>query len=461
MKKKLVFFLLGLSVLLVLGAIQTIPKLSDLLFRTRYVTSVSEFTNTVNNFNTLSIDGVKRTILLSPGTYALATGTYRLHVSNNICISGSGMNQTTITGLGGAANPMIWLWDNCQIEDVKLVSSGTGANPQLGVQSSTSSQPTSTNVVVNRVWLSGDDDNLWLTTDGGAYTSVLPQFNAIEWTVNGCVFENRFDSVFIEGSAFGGDLDGDTWDESAPCQVRIFGSRLVTKGPSLNAASQARGDVSNLRVLGTTARAELYGCFLESSGGTNLTAIAFLGSGPSGADPTQRYPGGLYLNNCQVRVIGTNLAAGGVGACLLQSTNGWAFLNGVLANSNNVVGTGTNHGSVSPPRNSRIVTNEFVLNTRYTNTAQINGVVGASFTLSAAAAGTAKVSLIVEHNGRGGMNPLTNTLSISAGPLAALVTVEPLVLPITPYAAYYFTNQTSGTGASAAILNGTSSITYE
>lgn len=306
------------------------------------ISTVQLFTNTLNAFNALSIDGVKRTIWLGPGTFALPVGTYRMHVSNNICIRGAGMNQTTITGIGLNDNPMIWLFDNCEISDLKLVSIGTGPNPQLGVVSDAAGEASSTNVLVQRVCLSGDDDNLWLQTDGGAYSTVLEAYNAIDWTIHDSIFQNRFDSVYISTATTPNtDIDGDGWDDTGRTRVRIFNSRLISSGPSLGTA--AIGSASNLRVLGATARAELYGCYLESSGGTNLTTAAFLGGGPSSADATFQFPGGLYLNNCQVQIYGTNLSVGGVGACLVQSTNGWTFLNGVQSNSNNIVGTGTNY----------------------------------------------------------------------------------------------------------------------
>lgn len=299
--------------------------------------SPANFTNAVNQFNALSIDGAKRVIRMAPGTYALAVGTFRMHVSNNICIQGAGMNQTTITGLGSASNPMINLWDNCEMNDLTVTSSGTAANPQLGSKLTTSSA-TSTNVVVRRVAFNGDDDNLWLE-NGGVWDGAIG-FQALEWTVLDCVFNNHFDSVFVQGTA-NGVISGPN-NADGLCRVRLRNCVMNSQGPSSDATSQARGDVTNIRVLGLSGRAELYGCWLYSAGGTNTTAAAFLGAGPSGADSLSLWPGGVYFNNCQITINGTNMVSGGVGACLLQSTNGWVFLNAVLANSNNIVGNGTN-----------------------------------------------------------------------------------------------------------------------
>lgn len=99
-----------------------------------------------------------------------------------------------------------------------------------------------------------------------------------------------------------------------------------------------------------------------------------------------------------------------------------------------------------------VTTNLFVLDALNTNSNR-RGWVSASISLSAAAAGTAKVSLVVEHG-----TMITNRLTVSAGPLASLVTIEPLMLPLSPNAVFYFTNETSGAGASVAIVTDTCSL---
>lgn len=95
-------------------------------------------------------------------------------------------------------------------------------------------------------------------------------------------------------------------------------------------------------------------------------------------------------------------------------------------------------------------TTAFVLGTRYTNGTQ-RAWIAASISLTAAAAGTAIVSVYAEQN------TVTNKLTVSAGPLASLVTIEPLNMMIAPGAFYYFTDETSGAGASVAIVANTSS----
>jgi len=90
----------------------------------------------------------------------------------------------------------------------------------------------------------------------------------------------------------------------------------------------------------------------------------------------------------------------------------------------------------------------FVLNQLYTNANQ-RSQVSASFTLTAAAAGTARVTLVVAESLRA---------TASAGPLASLVEVVPITRLIPPGVRYYFTNETSGIGASVALVSGTGSI---
>ncbi len=94
-------------------------------------------------------------------------------------------------------------------------------------------------------------------------------------------------------------------------------------------------------------------------------------------------------------------------------------------------------------------TNLLALGTRYTNSFK-RTMVSASFTLTAAVAGTAAVAMYVERFG------VTNRLAISAGPLTSLVTIEPLMQLVGPGEIYYFTDETSGSGATAAIIANTS-----
>src|SRR6185436_5266883 len=101
-----------------------------------------------------------------------------------------------------------------------------------------------------------------------------------------------------------------------------------------------------------------------------------------------------------------------------------------------------------------VTISNFVIGTRYTN-APTMAFVAASFQLNAAVAGTAAVTLFVEQPGI-----VTNKLSVSAGPLASLTTIEPLSLPVSASAVYYFNDVSSGSGATATIVAGTSSVTY-
>lgn len=101
-----------------------------------------------------------------------------------------------------------------------------------------------------------------------------------------------------------------------------------------------------------------------------------------------------------------------------------------------------------------ISTNNFVLATRITNGVR-RLFATASITLTAAAAGTAKATLYAEYAG-----VLTNKVSVSAGPLASLVTVEELMLPVGPGAIYYILDETSGAGASVSVLAGAGSVVF-
>lgn len=117
---------------------------------------------------------------------------------------------------------------------------------------------------------------------------------------------------------------------------------------------------------------------------------------------------------------------------------------GTVVSDVSTIGTNTAQFDVS--------TNDFAIGTRYTNSNR-RSFVAASFQLAAAVAGTAAVTLNVEQAG------VTNRLTISAGPLASLTTIEPLSLPVGPNARYYFTDTSSGTGAAASVVGGTSSRT--
>lgn len=100
----------------------------------------------------------------------------------------------------------------------------------------------------------------------------------------------------------------------------------------------------------------------------------------------------------------------------------------------------------------QVVKTNFVINQRYTNISQ-RAFSKASYQLNAAVGGTAVVTLVVEHG-----TTVTNRTTISAGPLASLTTIEQLSDFIPPNGFYYFTNETTGAGATVSIVSGTGAI---
>lgn len=209
---------------------------------------------------------------------------------------------------------------------------------------------------------------------------------------------------------------------------------------------------------------------LFASGGAALPSITFVGNADSGIYlPTSQALGFATAGAEIIRIT----SAGNVGIGTTTPTSGRLVIDGgrLTFGTDNTWGIGAVGANrpasidvgtyvTSPTATIRtnlgtmdVTTNLFALGTRITNgTRRI--FVAASAQLTAAAAGTAKVTLYVENTGSA-----TNRLSVAAGPLASLVTVEPLFLPVAPGAIYYFADETSGTGASAAILAETCSVT--
>lgn len=156
---------------------------------------------------------------------------------------------------------------------------------------------------------------------------------------------------------------------------------------------------------------------------------------------------GTNLPTAQLHVVGNNAA----NALVLQAGT---------TNKPSLMTLSTNGLFTVPSANIRtnvgtmdVTTNLFVLGTRVTNgTRRI--FVGASAQLNAAAAGTAKITLYVENAGSA-----TNRLSVSAGPLASLTTVEALFMAVSPGSIYYFADETSGAGATVALVPETCSVT--
>lgn len=96
---------------------------------------------------------------------------------------------------------------------------------------------------------------------------------------------------------------------------------------------------------------------------------------------------------------------------------------------------------------------DIVVGTAYTNGLRPVNIMG-SFQLTAAAAGTAKVTVYSI------LGTTTNKLSVSAGPLASLVTIAPLFMVVQPNGYYYYADETSGSGASISFVAGTHTRAY-
>ena len=94
------------------------------------------------------------------------------------------------------------------------------------------------------------------------------------------------------------------------------------------------------------------------------------------------------------------------------------------------------------------LTNVFVLGTRYTNATR-RAFISQSFTLTAAVAGTAAVTLSVEQGS------VTNLATISAGPLASLTGIQQLSMMIGPSVPYTFLDASSGSGATVSAVTNT------
>lgn len=165
----------------------------------------------------------------------------------------------------------------------------------------------------------------------------------------------------------------------------------------------------------------------------------------------------IGTNNGAIRLSGTNTGfqeftvfSDGASNSLVLTLSAAARAGEYLVVYTNITQAGTNQIWITNATYS-VATNELVMNQYYTNTGR-RSFIGVSVQLTAAAAGTAKVSIRSEYNG-----VITNVISVSAGPLASLVTVEPLSMLIGPFCRYYITNETSGSGASVSVVNGTSS----
>lgn len=188
---------------------------------------------------------------------------------------------------------------------------------------------------------------------------------------------------------------------------------------------------------------------------------------------TTNFDGALINGSTLTNLNGTNIAAGTINSNKLDAptlaliaTGGSGAGSGIA--TTNGIGTNLTLYSTGPPALTAIgnaassntfsginvvatnyapiftLTNAIVLGTRYANGPQ-RAFIAASFTLNGAAAGTASVTLFVEGN-------LTNKLTISSGPLASLTVVDTLTAMVGPGETYYFSETSSGAGASVAFV---------
>lgn len=230
-------------------------------------------------------------------------------------------------------------------------------------------------------------------------------------------------------------------------------------GYGFSTRNATRTNVFIVDAVGMTAGQALVVDNVAAAGPTNLITLTNgTVSGSPGGSTTQ-----VQYNNAGVFDGASGIVVpGSSGETNLNVTGLHSTFNMLVTNTFTGIGTGNNGIDNLKITNNAdirtniavidIATNELVLNQYYTNTAR-RAFVGVSVQLTAAAAGTAKVSLWAEYSGT-----ITNVISVSAGPLASLVTIEPLLMLIGPNCRYYLTNQTSGTGASVSVLNGTSTV---
>lgn len=116
----------------------------------------------------------------------------------------------------------------------------------------------------------------------------------------------------------------------------------------------------------------------------------------------------------------------------------------------NEAGSGTNKVMRVTAGFATNTVTDFVIGTRYTNGTQRTWI-SASFYLVSAAAGTAAVNLKVEQAFK------TNMTAIALGNVASAVATNTLQSIVAPGAFFYFTDGTSGSGASATIVPNSSS----
>jgi hypothetical protein len=358
---------------------------------------------------------------LNGATGALSTAVANLNGSSNnaalkVSIQSGAANALTSTNQTSLAS------DTNQVAQRILSSSGYGRSTNtlevLGPVGPATGTPST-----NLVWLHyGTLTNAW-----------TPLVIGVTWSNANVVFNALQVSVQDKGSA--------------------STSKLLDLGTNNGTSYTSKASVDKTGALSTSGS-------ITVGTGTGTKTIAVTGIYASQRYSIQSAADGVIEFTDSAETGFNRLQFGGATAAFpgLGRTNGDLIVfgadgafSGGSTNRLFVQGAIISQSTASIPTNTAAVgavSNLFVLGTRYTNAAQ-RAMVSASFTLSAAAAGTAKVSLYVERSG------ITNVLTISAGPLASLVTVEPLLKMVGPGEIYYFNDETSGAGASVAIVANT------
>lgn len=116
----------------------------------------------------------------------------------------------------------------------------------------------------------------------------------------------------------------------------------------------------------------------------------------------------------------------------------------------NDVGSGTNVVTRNLGGFATNSVTDFVIGTRYTNGTQRSWI-SASFYLVSSLTGVASVNLKVEQSFK------TNMQAVALGSIAAVIGTNSLSMPVAPGAFYYFTDASSGSGASVSIVANSSS----
>ncbi len=303
----------------------------------------------------------------------------------------------------------------------------------------------------------GVGDVLWQPTSGGVQFGVGLGVGLLAPTTPGqMIITNTFTSTnpalsstyfVIDGSKMtSGNVLDFTYQSVNKFRVNTNGDTTINgnlvSGNNVNAAAS-----SQLYWSGRSSMISPGDGFiaLRDTASTSFGALIF---GPAGTSLATSYLSTNWpalrvessTNNVTLGVRrGTNNVAGDYGSFI--ASNITATGNFVATNASNIR---TNIAQLDT------INTNWVAGTRYTNATSMGlaarrAKISYSITLTAAAAGTAQMSLYVENPG-----VITNRTVVSAGPLAGLVTVEQLTDEVGPNEVFYFTDETSGVGGSAA-----------